>query len=253
MSDAPTTTTARPEHIGFKHPQSAIRAGSAHAWLWCVAIIGLAADLWTKAWAFRTLDAVQARTWIPHVLEFQLSLNAGALFGMGSGKGTLFIAASVAALGFILYLFAGTTRRQHMLHLALGMILAGALGNLYDRATNRYDRVHFAGDQDAMIGTVEDGPGDTIVFHPWFEPDRTRRANRTDLTEPVQRVGVVRDFLRIVIRVGNRSLWPWVFNIADVLLVVGVGLLIIGYWRTPQANLPAEGSAPEKPAAAPTV
>lgn len=245
MTDASSTSPARPEHIGFKHPDSAVRDARAHAWLWCMAVLGLTADLWSKAWAFRTLSPTQAKPWISGLLEFQLSLNPGALFGMGSGKGSLFIAASVAALGFVVYLFAGTGRRQRMLHVALGLILAGALGNLYDRATHRYDRALFEGEQ-VLIGYAEtDVPEGVTAIRPWFAPDRVIERPSNTLTEPVRRVGVVRDFLRIVIRVGERSVWPWVFNVADVLLVVGVGLLLIGYWRTPRAPAPVAVTTPE--------
>jgi len=45
----------------------------------------------------------------------------------------------------------------------------------------------------------------------------------------------VRDFLKIVWKIGDRELWPWIFNVADVLLVIGVGLLLITFWRAPQA------------------
>jgi hypothetical protein len=114
------------DHLGFGHPQSAFRSPVAHLWLWSMAAGGIAADLWSKDWAFRTLDPTEGRAWIPHLLEFQLSLNAGALFGIGSGKATLFIAASLAALLFVVYLFAGTSRRQRGVHIALGLILAGA-------------------------------------------------------------------------------------------------------------------------------
>jgi len=233
MNEGPAQSTAS-EHIGFRHPESAVRNARAHAWLWCIGGLGLIADLWTKAWAFRELDPLMTRPWINGIIEFQLSLNAGALFGMGSGKGTLFIVASVAALGFVIYLFSGTSRHQRMMHIALGLILAGALGNLYDRATHRYDRVKFAKPVEALIGHVEPtNDANMIAVRPWFDPNHVIRRSRGDLEEPVRRVGVVRDFLRIVPKIGGRALWPWVFNVADVFLVIGVGLLVIGYWRHP--------------------
>jgi lipoprotein signal peptidase len=231
------------DHLGFGHPQSAFRSPVAHLWLWSMAAGGIAVDLWSKDWAFRTLDPTEGRAWIPHLLEFQLSLNAGALFGIGSGKATLFIAASLAALLFVVYLFAGTSRRQRGVHIALGLILAGAGGNLYDRATYRYDRVVLSGDRPAMIGQVASASDEaSVVVTPWFAPDQTYRYDRDELAEPVRQVGVVRDFLHFTPRIGGRAIWPWVFNVADALLVVGVLLLLIGFWR--QARVTARSANP---------
>lgn len=43
----------------------------------------------------------------------------------------------------------------------------------------------------------------------------------------------VRDFIlitaRIPTRFGNLPVWPWVFNIADVALVLGIGILLVGW------------------------
>ncbi len=41
--------------------------------------------------------------------------------------------------------------------------------------------------------------------------------------------GTVRDFIHLAISVGGIRLWPWVFNIADVALVIGVCGLLIGW------------------------
>jgi lipoprotein signal peptidase len=39
-------------------------------------------------------------------------------------------------------------------------------------------------------------------------------------------VGFVRDFIKIPTHwLGGRELWPWVFNVADMLLVGGVAIL----------------------------
>jgi signal peptidase II len=42
-------------------------------------------------------------------------------------------------------------------------------------------------------------------------------------------VGTVRDFIHLSVSVGDFKLWPWVFNIADVALVVGVFGLLLGW------------------------
>jgi signal peptidase II len=41
--------------------------------------------------------------------------------------------------------------------------------------------------------------------------------------------GYVRDFIHLQILAGGKELWPWIFNIADVALVVGVSGLLLGW------------------------
>lgn len=70
---------------------------------------------------------------VPGVLNFKLTTNTGAVFGLGKGARWLFIGVSVIAIGVIGYLFARSPASAWWHHLGLGLILAGALGNLYDR------------------------------------------------------------------------------------------------------------------------
>lgn len=219
-------------------PPSAIRSGGAHLRLWLLALIGLGVDLWSKAWAFDHLRPGEVRPFIPGVLEFRLSLNPGALFGLGSGLVPVFIIASIAALGFVIYLFAGTRRGQWVLHAALSLILAGAMGNLYDRSFEQRDMLRIAGNDErgpvTLLGDIRgDRAAENIMFTPWLYSTRT--IPRAELAEPPRRVGVVRDFLKFQLKVGQRDVWPWVFNLADVFLVVGVGVLLLSYCvRTPR-------------------
>ena len=69
-----------------------------------------------------------------NVFGFQTSLNPGALFGLGPGYWPLFAALSVAAAAAILvWLFVFGAARDWLLTVALGLVTAGILGNLYDR------------------------------------------------------------------------------------------------------------------------
>ena len=109
---------------------------------------------------------------IPGVLNLHLTTNTGAVFGLGRGYRWAFIVVSVIAAGVILYLFWRSSSRAWLLHLALALILAGALGNLYDRI----------------------------------------------------RYAAVRDMLHLFPEAG---LWPWIFNLADAALMLGVGLMLV--------------------------
>ncbi len=104
-----------------------------------VLLLGLAADLITKSWAFARYYAPHSDYqpvvwWIDGVLGLQTSTNPGALFGMGAGLYWLFSAVSIV---FLLIIVIWLTRfgatNDRWLSITLGLISSGILGNLYDR------------------------------------------------------------------------------------------------------------------------
>jgi signal peptidase II len=167
---------------------------------------GLAADLATKRWMFDWLTPVGLKKhWIwTNVFGFQTSLNEGALFGIGQGMFWLFALLSVCAgLAICWWLFVAGAARQWVLTVALAAIMAGILGNLYDR-------MGFPG--------LKWGAGN-----------------------PMHRQGdsvyAVRDW--ILVMFGN---WPWPnFNIADSLLVSGAFILVCHafFQKQPKGGKPA--------------
>ena len=181
---------------------------SVRAWVVLLSFlaIGFAADLTAKQLAFDRVASspvvlnretiVSDSSWhppyhdpivvIPKVLQFRLVLNRGAVFGVGPGHRWFFIVFTVLAVVVALGVFAFRTgRRQVLIHVSLAFILAGALGNLYDRI----------------------------------------------------RFGAVRDFLNMFPDVnlpfgwhwgsGSPEIFPWVYNLADVFLLCGIGLLMV--------------------------
>ncbi|WP_428389615.1 signal peptidase II [Mucisphaera sp.] len=181
-------------------------------WTWAsflgTTVVVLTIDMWLKYWAFATVAGVPVRpdptfpgygipphepiVVIPHLLNLKLTLNTGAVFGLGQGGQPVFVVVSIVAAGLILWMFAQAPRRAWVLHLALALILAGAMGNLYDRL---------------MFSAVRD------LF--WLLP--------------------------------TTGLWPWIFNLADAALMVGVGLALVSTWfyserpKPPQASEKAPG------------
>lgn len=167
--------------------------------------VGLAADLFTKVWAFNALSPAIVKLpdgkvfvtytdtyhFIPGWLEFTCTANQGAVFGLGQGQRVLFIVVSILAIGFLSALFARSDKHRGY-QFILGMLLAGVLGNMYDRITLGYVR--------DMIHGLPQWP----------------------------------------------SLFPWIFNVADSLLVVGVSLMIIRGFFVPSSE-PKTDAAP-KPA-----
>lgn len=157
-----------------------------------LAIVGCLADLLTKYWVFSQPDWFYGSEWWlwEGHLGIQKSLNEGALFGMGQGKVWLFALFSLsAALAIPIWLFVFRAAHDRWLTVALGCVMGGVLGNLYDR-----------------IG-LSDLEWDA------FNPSRAG-----------EQVYAVRDFL--LVQWNDRLVWPN-FNIADSLLVFGAGVLLV--------------------------
>ena len=230
----------------------AYRSGAAWAVLLSVLSVGLALDLGLKYWTFanvvgmwrldpqtppRALDPQgrpmpTKRVWVPspveldrdrliahpdhnpipphqgvHILpwsllDLQLVINRGAVFGMGENRRFFFIAFTLAALAAGLFVFGRFTHAgDRLAHVSIGLILAGGIGNLYDRI---------------VYGVVRDFlhmlPGYTLPFQ-WRWPG------------------------------GSPEVFPWVFNVADVMLLAGMGMLMLHMSRVERRRKAAEQAA----------
>ncbi len=110
-------------------------------WLlfWAIALGGAAFDLTTKAIIFDRVGPPLSPpvTVVPGILELQTSYNTGALWGIGRNlpySSTIFAGFSIiAALAILYWLFVRGAAASLPLTIALGLIMAGALGNCYDR------------------------------------------------------------------------------------------------------------------------
>jgi signal peptidase II len=172
----------------WKNPWALARVG-------VTAAVGLSADLLVKHWADGRLTQLDADgrlasvIVIPGWLSLEWTGNHGAAMGFFQGDRGLFLVVSAAAVVFLGYLFTQSRPGQRGYQMILGMLLAGVLGNLYDRVTLGYvrDMIHlFPGRR---------WPPAIAAHLPafWSTPE-----------------------------------WfPWIFNIADSLLCVGVGLMLL--------------------------
>ncbi|MBM4019962.1 MAG: signal peptidase II [Planctomycetes bacterium] len=174
----------------------AVADRSSHLRLWLTAGLGLALDLAAKSLGWTLLGGLpppdgtgREIVLIPGWLRLVASLNPGIVFGfnfsqmLGVGPvagRVLTVVLTLATSALIFYVFAASQPGQKWMHAWCGLILAGALGNLYDRMM--YERV--------------------------------------------------RDFIQITAHaeVGGLVLqWPYVFNLADIYLVVGVVAVALVY------------------------
>ena len=222
--DAPQAPAAAPTRAPA--PKASQPRPGRKAWLFLlvVVVIGTIIDLGSKTIAFNTLaqapvaidraeviDATELQALLPRheptvivpsVLELKLVLNPGAVFGIGAGKRLFFIIATTLAIGFALWMFARWTGpRDRWAHAAIGLVISGGIGNLYDR-------VRFACVRDFLHPL----PGVNFPFGiqtPW----------------------------------SGREVWPYVSNLADLWLIIGVAVLVVFLWRGPRDARPAPDAA----------
>jgi signal peptidase II len=144
------------------------------------AIVALLLDQVTKQWARTALGpegSGKMRSVIGKALTFHYAENPGIAFSMFRDlRGGRFVLAGLAivALVMVFRYLKGTDPAHRRLHIALGLIAGGAIGNLIDRLL--YARVV--------------------------------------------------DFILVDLDVWPLDPWP-VFNVADIVLVVGVGLIAL--------------------------
>ena len=131
---------------------------------------------------------------VPKVLQFQLVLNSGAVFGAGQGRRWFFIGFTLVALAFAFTMFVRWHDAKDRLSIAaLAMIVSGGLGNLYDRV---------------LFACVRD------FIHPL-----------PDVSLP----------FGIRWPSGDPAVWPYVSNVADAFLLIGIAILLIRLWRAEPA------------------
>jgi lipoprotein signal peptidase len=112
-------------------------------------------------------------------------------------------AVTCLAIALVIGMFAASDRRAWAMHLAMAFLLAGAAGNLYDRL---------------------------------FSVVRLHGADLAICRE-------VRDFIDFSqARIGGLN-YPWIFNVADAWLVVGVGILMLQWVLHGLASRPRRDGA----------
>jgi len=116
-----------------------------------LAMVGFVFDLTTKSMVFARIGPPPSPsvTLVPRILELHTSQNTGALWGLGAGlpgSSLIFAGLSVIAAVIICYwLFFMGAASSRVLTIALALIMAGAMGNCYDRLVFGHvrDFVHF--------------------------------------------------------------------------------------------------------------
>jgi signal peptidase II len=98
--------------------------------------IVVALDRYTKSWVVSNLGLYESWKPIPalgKVLEIHYITNTGVAFGLFQGGGFIFKLLPIVISSVILYYYMTLPAGQWLIRLALGLQMAGALGNLIDR------------------------------------------------------------------------------------------------------------------------
>ena len=102
-------------------------------------MLGLVAlDQATKNLIARTVDLYESVPVIPGFFNITRIHNRGAIFGTFSQTNNRYVfllltAASIAALAMVVYYFIKTPASDKLMKISLTLIMAGALGNQFDR------------------------------------------------------------------------------------------------------------------------
>jgi signal peptidase II len=132
-----------------------------------IVLIIFALDRISKVWIDRSLTLYESIPVIQDIFHITYVRNPGGAFGLLASRPGFFILANLLIIALLIYIYREIKPAPRVMTTAIGLLIGGALGNLYDR----------------------------IMF------------------------GTVIDFL-------DFRIWP-VFNVADIGIVLGTGLLAI--------------------------
>lgn len=103
-----------------------------------IIILGLLADRVTKLWALKYLKDSSDIVIIKNFFSFSFLTNRGAAFGILQNKLFLLsLLTIIVTLGMIYYIYKYKPTSK-LLKISLALIIAGAIGNLYDRVIYKY-------------------------------------------------------------------------------------------------------------------
>ncbi|MDB4942739.1 MAG: Lipoprotein signal peptidase [Labilithrix sp.] len=185
----------RPEGTSATIPDTILLPRPSPSFLAVVSVVTLASDIVTKLWAEKRLEGYPGYVSVlDNHLMFNLARNRGGAWGLLQNQSEnvrrpFFLLVSVAAIAFIVTLYRRLQPRQHALKWGLPLVLGGALGNVFDRI--RYGFV---------IDFID------------YRSDWIHAMN--ELIQRKYPGHIVTDH------------WP-TFNVADVAICVGVGLMAI--------------------------
>jgi len=102
------------------------------------ALVILIADQLTKALVVANLAIGERARLLGDVVQVWHAQNRGAAFSLFQGGTVVFLVVSVLSIGMVAYFHRSLRDRTPWLHVVLGIILGGTLGNFIDRLRQGY-------------------------------------------------------------------------------------------------------------------
>jgi len=107
-----------------------------------ICLLGIAAlivlDQWIKLWSVENLKGTSGRGFIPGIVSLSYAENRGAAFGILQNMRWMFVALGIVAVTVIIWIILKERIKSPVLLAGLSLILAGAIGNLIDRALDGF-------------------------------------------------------------------------------------------------------------------
>jgi len=97
-----------------------------------VATVVVVLDQLSKTWLRSILEPGERLSIVGDLVRFIHAQNSGALFGLFRDQAYLFALVSIGVVALIVW-YHGSSGRNTLLSVALGLLLGGALGNMIDR------------------------------------------------------------------------------------------------------------------------
>jgi signal peptidase II len=209
----PEPAGARPGHAPEGSPTAQQRTRPSFVFFGVIAAVCLLLDAVSKAWAEIELtrrSPLEPLVIIEGHLNFALAYNRGGAWGLLQNasenvRRPFFLIVSVAAIAFIVSLYAKLLPGQRALRWGLPLVLGGALGNLADRVT-RGSVVDFIDYRAEWVESMNEGIAKLVSG--WHVTDH----------------------------------WP-TFNVADISICVGVGLMALDMFFSGRRGSESDESA----------
>lgn len=101
-------------------------------------ILIVAFDQITKYFAQKNLASGKIVSFLPGFVQFRYAQNTGMAFSMLSGARWIFVAVTIAVCAFVMWYLFSNRAKSLWIYWSLGVVLAGGIGNLIDRARFGY-------------------------------------------------------------------------------------------------------------------
>jgi signal peptidase II len=98
----------------------------------------LVADQVTKALVVSNLAVGEKAPLLGDVVQVWHAQNRGAAFSLFQGGTIVFLVVSILSIGMVAYFYRSLRDRSPWLHVVLGIVLGGTLGNFIDRLRQGY-------------------------------------------------------------------------------------------------------------------